>query len=143
VALKVVVNISKAKKEKELSEAASARKTAAASMKGTMKWLPFQSTFILQKMCELIKNGVRTDKGFKEVHLVSVSKALFEHCGSEVTSTQVYNHLRKWRTRWIQINKLRDLSSAQWDEETCTIVLETDHYQGHVTVSTLLPRTAH
>jgi hypothetical protein len=87
VASKVAVNIAKARKEKELSEAASARKTAATGMKGTMKWLPFQSTFILQKMCELIKTGIRTDKGFKEVHLVSVSKALFEHCGEEVTST--------------------------------------------------------
>jgi hypothetical protein len=87
-------------------------------------------------MCELIRTGVRTDKGFKEVHLTVVSKALFEHCGAEVTSTQVYNHLRKWRTRWIHISKLRDLSGAQWDEDSCTIVLEADHYQGHDTVST-------
>jgi hypothetical protein len=93
-------------------------------------------------MYELIKTGLRTDKGFKEVHLVSVSKALFEHCGAEVTSTQVYNHLRKWRTRWIQISKLRDLSGAQWDEDSCTIVLEADQYQGHITVNTLLPWTA-
>jgi hypothetical protein len=34
-------------------------------------------------MCDLIKTGVRIDKAFKEVHLVSVSKALFEHCGAE------------------------------------------------------------
>jgi hypothetical protein len=40
-------------------------------------------------MCDLIKTGVRTDNGFKEVHLVSISKALFEHCGAEVTSSQV------------------------------------------------------
>jgi hypothetical protein len=86
-------------------------------------------------MCELIKTGVRIDKGFKEVHLVVVSKALFKHCGAEVTSTQVYNHLRKWTTRWIHISKLRDLSGTQWDEDSCTIVLEADHYQGHVTVS--------
>jgi hypothetical protein len=136
VASKVAVNIAKARKEKELIDAFLACKTAATSMKGTMKWLPFQSTFILEKMCELIKTGIHTDKGFKEVHLVYVSKVLFKHCGVEVTSTQVYNHLRKWRTRWIQINKLGDLSGAQWDEETCTIVLETDHYQGDFTVST-------
>jgi hypothetical protein len=142
VASKVVVNITKARKEKDLIDASSTRKTAAASMKGTMKWLPFQSTFILKKMCVLIKTGVCTNKGIKEAHLVSVSKALSEHCGAEVTSTQVYNHLRKWRTRWIKISKMRDLSGAQWDEYTCTIVLETDHYQGHVTVSTLLPWTA-
>jgi hypothetical protein len=111
-------------------------------MKGTMEWLPFQSTFILQKMCELIKTGIHTDKGFREVHLVSVSKALFEHCGAEVTSTQVYNHLRKWKTRWVHISKLRDPSAAQWDEDSCTIVLEANLYQGHVTVRTLLPWAA-
>jgi hypothetical protein len=110
VASKVAVNM--ARKEKELTDAASACKMAAVSMKGTMKWLPFQSTFILQKMCELIKTDVCTEKGLKEVHQVSISKALFEHCGAEVTSTQVYNHLRKWMTRWIQIKKLRDLSGA-------------------------------
>jgi hypothetical protein len=76
VASKVAFNIAKAKKDKELSEAASARKTSQASMMGTMKWLPFQSTFILQKMCTLIKTGVRTDKGFKEVHLVCFQGAL-------------------------------------------------------------------
>jgi hypothetical protein len=101
VASNVACNIAKAKKDKELSEAVSDRKTSQESMKGTMKWLPYESTFILQKMCDLIKTGVCTDKGFKEVHLISVSKELFEHCGAEVTYTQVYNHLRKWRTRWI------------------------------------------
>jgi hypothetical protein len=101
VASKVAMNIAKARKEKKLTDASLARKMAAASMKGTMKWLPFQSTFILQKMCELIKTDVCTNMGFKEVHLVSVSKVLFEHCGAKVTSTQVYNYLRKWRTRWI------------------------------------------
>jgi hypothetical protein len=41
VASKVAFNIAKAKKDKELSEAASTRKTSQASMKGIMKWLPF------------------------------------------------------------------------------------------------------
>ena len=79
-----------------------------------MKWLPFMSTFVLNQMCSLIKTGVRTDKGFKEVHLTAVDKALFVHCGVEVISTQVYNHLRKWRLRWLQVSKLLDLSGTQW-----------------------------
>ncbi|CAM0884818.1 unnamed protein product [Alopecurus aequalis] len=101
-------------------------------VKGTMKWLPHQSTFVLKHMASLIRTGVRTDKGFKEVHLHACAKTLFEHCGAEVTSTHVYNHLRKWRMRWIQVSKLRDLSGAGWDEETCTIILEEVHYRGHV-----------
>jgi hypothetical protein len=79
-------------------------------------------------MCELIKTDIHTDKGFKEVHLVAVSKALFEHCEAVVSSTQVYNHMRKWRKRWIHISKLRDPSDAQWDEDSYTIVLKADHY---------------
>ena len=72
-----------------------------AQVKGTMKWLPHMSTFVLKHMASLIRTGVRTDKGFMEVHLTACAKALFEHCGAEVTSTQVYNHLRKWRMRRI------------------------------------------
>ncbi|CAM0910915.1 unnamed protein product [Alopecurus aequalis] len=101
-------------------------------VKGTMKWLPHPSTFVLKHMASLIRTGVRTDKGFKEVHLHACAKALFEHCGAEVTSTQVYNHLRKWRMRWIQVSKLRDLSGAGWDEETCTIILEEVYYRRHI-----------
>ncbi|KAF7025176.1 hypothetical protein CFC21_037401 [Triticum aestivum] len=98
-----------------------------------MKWQPFMSTFVLNKICELIFSGVRTDKGFKEVHLNTVAKQVFEFYGQEVSATQVYNHLRKWRGRWIQVSKLRDLSGASWDENTCSIVLEAEHYVGHVT----------
>ncbi|SPT19011.1 unnamed protein product [Triticum aestivum] len=97
-----------------------------------MKWQPFMSTFVLNKMCELISSGVRTDKGFKVVHLNTVAKQVFEFCGQEVSATQVYNHLRKWRSRWIQVSKLRDLSGASWYENTCSIVLEAEHYAGHV-----------
>jgi hypothetical protein len=57
------------------------------------------SSFVLEKMCSLIKIGMRTDKGFKEVHLTNVAKAHYEHCGAKVSSIQVYNHLRKWRVR--------------------------------------------
>ena len=100
-----------------------------------MKWQSFLSTFVLNKMCKIITSGVRTNKGFKEVHLSLVAKQVFDFCGQKVTSTQVYNHLRKWRARWIQVSKLRDLSGASWDEDTCSILLEAEHYQGHVAVS--------
>ena len=59
--------------------AAAALKLAAAKAKkdgrsNNMKWQPFMSTFVLNKMCELISSGVRTDKGFKEVHFNTVVK---------------------------------------------------------------------
>jgi hypothetical protein len=53
-------------------------------VKSAMKWPPFLSTFILNMICDIIKSGMRTEKGFKEVHLNNVAKKVFEYCGSEV-----------------------------------------------------------
>jgi hypothetical protein len=54
-----------------------------------MKWLPFKSIFVLERMCELIKVGIQTDKGFKEGNLTVVAKALLQHYGVDVCSTHV------------------------------------------------------
>ncbi|KAL6614925.1 hypothetical protein ACP70R_037195 [Stipagrostis hirtigluma subsp. patula] len=100
--------------------------------RGAMRWTSVMSSFVLRRMCQLISTGVRTDKGFKEVHLNQVAKALQEFTGNEVTGTQVYNHLRKWRMRWVKVSKLRELSGAHWDDLTFTILLEDEHYKGHI-----------
>ncbi|KAK1666309.1 hypothetical protein QYE76_054468 [Lolium multiflorum] len=131
VAAEVAARLATTKKNKNRREVEKALKSGQ-ERNATMKWLPFMSSFVLEKMCGLIQSGVRTDKGFKEVHLNSVAKGLAEHCGVSVCSTQVYNHLRKWRQRWLTISRLRDLSGAQWCEDTKSIVLEGEHYCGHV-----------
>jgi len=66
-----------------------------------------------------------------------VAEALREFSGEEVTSAQVYNHLRKWKQRWGRVCKLKDLSGALWDDDTKAIMLEQDHYVGHVKVPPL------
>jgi hypothetical protein len=105
-----------------------------AQQRASLRWTDPMSAFVLHQMCQLISKGVRTEKGFKEVHLNKVAKAPQEFCGNDVSGTQVYNHLRKWRQRWVKLSKLRDLSGAQWDEDTYTIVLEEEHYNGHTKV---------
>ncbi|KAK1681910.1 hypothetical protein QYE76_042758 [Lolium multiflorum] len=54
---------------------------------------------------------------------------------------QVYNHLRKWKQRWLTISRLCDLSGAQWCEDTKSIVLEdqvngysNNSYRGYATL---------
>ncbi|TVU48963.1 hypothetical protein EJB05_00251, partial [Eragrostis curvula] len=61
-----------------------------ARVRGAMRWTSAMSGFVLRRMCQLIFTGVRTDKGFKEVHLNQVAKALQELCGNEVTGTQAH-----------------------------------------------------
>uniref|UniRef100_A0ACD5UI42 Uncharacterized protein n=1 Tax=Avena sativa TaxID=4498 RepID=A0ACD5UI42_AVESA len=75
--------------------------------------------------------GVKTDKGFKEIHIGQAAKALTKLVGYDVTTTQVTNHLRKWKIRYQRIEKLRLLSGALWDDDQKMIVLEDQHYLGH------------
>ncbi|KAK1645962.1 hypothetical protein QYE76_063767 [Lolium multiflorum] len=127
VAAEVVARLATSKRNKNRREVERALLKTGQERNATMKWLPFMSIFVLEKMCSLIQSGVRTHKGFKEVHLNTVAKGLDDHCGVTVCSTQVYNHLRKWRERWLTISRLRDLSGAQWCEDTKCIVLEGEH----------------
>jgi hypothetical protein len=52
-----------------------------------MRWTNVSSCFVVRYMCQLIESGVRTNKGFKEVHLNQDAKALQEFSGSDVTGT--------------------------------------------------------
>ncbi|VAH93648.1 unnamed protein product [Triticum turgidum subsp. durum] len=95
-------------------------------------WTSPMSGFMLRRFVELIASGVKTEKGFKEVHLNQVAKNCSEHFGLSITGTQVYNHLRKWRASWVKISKLRDISGSLWDDNNYVILLEEEHYMGHI-----------
>jgi hypothetical protein len=45
------------------------------------RWTVVMSGFVLHRFVVLIGNGVKTDKGFKEIHLNSVAKNVSEFCG--------------------------------------------------------------
>jgi hypothetical protein len=97
-------------------------------------WTSAMSSFVLKFMANLVAGGTRTTKGFKEVHHISCAKALNEFFRINLTAIQVSNHIRKWKKKWGRINKLKSLSGAVWDEHTCTIVLDQEHYTGYIKV---------
>lgn len=105
---------------------AKAKKTAK-----IMNWNPPMSACMLRGLVAIARKGVKTDKGFKEIHITKVAKELTQLVGYEVTNTQVTNHLRKWKVRYQKIEKLRMLSGALWDDDQKMIVLEEQHYLGH------------
>jgi hypothetical protein len=100
-----------------------------------MRWTNNTSGFVLRRMAALVSDGNRPDKVFKDKDVNDVVKALKEYCGEIVTSTQVYNHLRKWRQTWYRVSKLKDLSGALWDDDTHAIMLKHEHYLGHCKVA--------
>ena len=101
-----------------------------------MRWNNNTSGFVLRRMAQLVGDGSRPDKVFKDKDVNHVAKALKEYCGEVVSPTQVYNHLRKWRQKWARVARLKDLSGALWDSDANAIMLDEDHYLGHCKVVT-------
>jgi hypothetical protein len=101
-----------------------------------LRWSAAMSGFVLCHFVDFIGTRVKTDKGFKEIHLKSIAKNVSKFCGQEVTGQQVYNHLRKWRSRWVKVCKLKDISGALWDEDNFVISLEEGHYAAYIKVRT-------
>ncbi|KAM0908724.1 hypothetical protein ACQ4PT_015264 [Festuca glaucescens] len=96
-----------------------------------MTWTPPMSACLMKCLAQIAAKGVKTDKGFKEVHITKAAKDVSKLVGYEVTTTQITNHLRKWKTRWQKIDKLRTLSGALWDDDAKMIVLADQHYLDH------------
>jgi methionine salvage enolase-phosphatase E1 len=93
------------------------------------------SAFVLRRFADLVGEGVKTDKGFEEVHVNSVARQVSEFSGQEVTSTQVYKHMCKWCQRWVKVCKLKELSGVLWDEDICSIFLAEELLLGYTKVS--------
>jgi hypothetical protein len=53
--------------------------------KKIMSWPATLSTFILNKVCQLINKGVYMDIGFRQMHLEAITDDVFKYCGHRVT----------------------------------------------------------
>jgi len=88
-------------------------------------WNDACSGFMLCRFVDIVEQGQKTDKGFKDVHLNQVARMVTTLC----SGIQVYNHLRFWRVRWVKVCKLKQMNETGWDE-----ALDSDHYDGVVKV---------
>ena len=99
---------------------------------GSMVWTGAMSTYMLSFLSNLVAGGTRTSSGFKKVHLNNCGKALSEHFKIHVTGEQVRNHLKKWRIVWAKVLRLKKISGALWDEDSCSILLCEEHYNNYI-----------
>ncbi|KAG2639012.1 hypothetical protein PVAP13_2NG630600 [Panicum virgatum] len=88
--------------------------------------------YMLEYLASLVVNGTKTSSTFKMVHYNGCAKALQEKFGIVRIGEQVKNHLKTWQKKFRKICDLRGLSAANWDEDTCTITLDDEHYNNHI-----------
>ncbi|OEL27428.1 hypothetical protein BAE44_0011553, partial [Dichanthelium oligosanthes] len=87
---------------------------------------------MLSHLAGIVANGSRTLSGFKKVHLNQCARAVNEKSNTSHTRDQIKNHLKTWQRRYQKINKLKNLSAADFDEEKIIITLDPEHYNDHV-----------
>jgi 4-aminobutyrate aminotransferase-like enzyme len=89
---------------------------------------------MLEFLATLVLNGTKTSSTLKMVHYNACAKAIQEKFGIVRTGDHVKNHLKTWQKKFRKICDLRGLSAANWDEDTCTITLDEEHYNNHIKV---------
>ena len=98
--------------------------TSAGTPRLTMQWTAPLSLFVLNRVVELVEQGIQFDKCFKDLYIRKVSDAVLEFTGLTITSTQVYNHLRRSRVRWVRLNKLKRMPRVLWCETSSTLMMD-------------------
>jgi hypothetical protein len=66
-----------------------------------MVWNASLSEFFLNRICELVDRELNLSRDFKEWYLKSVCNDVQDFTGVTVTPSRVYNHMRKWKAKWI------------------------------------------
>ncbi|KAK1618884.1 hypothetical protein QYE76_024401 [Lolium multiflorum] len=68
--------------------------------KPAMVWKPELSEFVLNRLVQLVRSGVCFNMGFKEHQMKKVAADVLAFAVIHVTTLQLYNHIRNWRTNW-------------------------------------------
>jgi hypothetical protein len=91
---------------------------------GHVTWNTAASAFMQNYLVEMVSNGIKTSSRFKKVHLNMCARVINDQFKSKYTRENVKNHLRTWQRRYAMIIRLRKLSAAGWDEDSCMITLD-------------------
>jgi hypothetical protein len=90
---------------------------------------------MLSYLSNVVSSGERTSFGFKKVHYNSCAKAINEKFQIALNGEQIKIHLKTWSRRFAKINRIRKVSGTGWDEDSFTITMDEEHYNGYVMCS--------
>jgi hypothetical protein len=76
-----------------------------------MRWINNTFRFVFRRIAQILSDGSRTEKCFKDKDVNLIAKALREYSGEGVSPTQVYNHLRKWSSEPLRVNQADNVAA--------------------------------
>jgi hypothetical protein len=95
------------------------------------------STFLLNRVCELVTEEKVGLQFFRNHNLKEIVHVILKFTGREVGVAQFYNHLRHWRIRWVHVCRLKKIEGVRWMEKTLAIMMDDEAYYAYTKVSAL------
>ncbi|KAH7687032.1 Ribosomal protein S10 protein [Dioscorea alata] len=96
------------------------------------RWSPAMSHFLLPFLVQQVRLGRKVNKSFKRHALLAAAKAVSDKFNLICTDSNVENHLRTIKTRYLQIKKIRSLGNSTWVEDEKKIVMDAVSYNQHI-----------
>ncbi|OEL18028.1 hypothetical protein BAE44_0020953 [Dichanthelium oligosanthes] len=90
------------------------------------------SSFMLSHLAGIVANGNKTSSGFKKVYFNQCARAVNDKFNTSRTGDQIKNHLKIWQRKYQKINRLRNLSAANFYEENFIITLDSEYYNDYI-----------
>jgi hypothetical protein len=85
-----------------------------------MIWHAALSTFMLNWVCELVKEGMTGVQFFRNRDLKAIVEVVLKFTDREVGVDQIYNHLRHCKARWVHVCRLKKCLRGALGEEEIT-----------------------
>ncbi|XP_020693903.1 uncharacterized protein LOC110107834 isoform X1 [Dendrobium catenatum] len=96
------------------------------------RWSPSMSRFLLSCLIEQAKLGLKVNKTFKRQAFIAAAEAVTERFKLLCSDSNVENHLRTIKTRFLQIKRLQSLSNTKFDEKEKKIIMDDVGYGAHI-----------
>ncbi|XP_020266424.1 uncharacterized protein LOC109841912 [Asparagus officinalis] len=97
-----------------------------------VRWKPQWSKSLMLFLIEQVRGGYKVDKGFKAPVYIAAAKHINEEFGINISDNNAYNHWRTLKTRWVRIQRLKELSGVGWDEENKVIQMGEEEYSTYI-----------
>jgi hypothetical protein len=105
--------------------------------KNIMIWTVALSTFVLNRVCELVKEWITGVQIFRNHDLKAIAEVVLKFTGREVGVDRLYNHMRHRREMWVHVCMLKMLEGVRWVEKTSATMIDNDAYYAYIKVSIL------
>lgn len=93
------------------------------------RWEDEHTDELLKILAREAEEGKKCDKAFRNSSYLLVSKLVNEKFGTSYTPNNVINHMRGWKSKWLDIMKAKDMSGAGWDEANKIVILDDESHE--------------